>query len=409
MKRREVIKNLSILPVSGVVLGSALPLESLIGVSATSESPFTPKRDLIKELGLRKFINAAGTYTFMSGSLMHDEVVEAIMACSKEFVLIDDVQDKVGEKIAAICHAEAATVTAGCYSALVLGTAGILTGMDITKVEQLPNVEGMKSEIIVQKTHNEGYVHALTITGAKLVEVETVEDLEKAVNEKTAMMWFLNYASNDGKISDKEWVALGKKFNIPTMIDIAADVPPVENLWKFNDMGFDLVCISGGKDLRGPQSAGILMGKKNLIAAARLSAPPRAGNIGRGMKVNKEEILGMYVALEKFISIDHELEMKMWENQISVIENAVRKVKGVTTNVTVPPIANHTPTLNLSWDKNIIKLTCDEFQDRLRKGDPSIEVIGGKEGSINVTAWMLKQGEEKIVARRIQEVLSNGV
>jgi L-seryl-tRNA(Ser) seleniumtransferase len=409
MKRREVIKNLSILPVTGVVLGSMVPFESVLAAPAESKSKSAPKRDLIKELGLRKFINAAGTYTFMSGSLMHDEVVDAIMACSKEFVLIDDVQDKVGEKIAAICHAEAATVTAGCWSALVLGTAGVLTGMDMKKVAQLPNVEGMKSEVLVQKTHNQGYVHALTNTGVTIVEIETAEELDKAVNDKTAMMWFLNYATNDGKISDKEWVALGKKHKIPTMIDMAADVPPVANLWKFNEMGFDLVCISGGKDLRGPQSAGILMGKKDLIAAARLSAPPRGGNIGRGMKVNKEEILGMYVALEKFVSIDHEKEFKMWESQISVIESAAKKVKGVTTSVTVPPVANHTPTLNFSWDKNIIKMTRDEFQDKLRKGDPSIEVIGGKEDSINITAWMLKPGQEKIVASRIQEVLSKGV
>jgi uncharacterized pyridoxal phosphate-dependent enzyme len=409
MKRRDVIKNLSILPVSGMVLGSMVPFESVLAAPAGGKSKSAPKRDLIKELGLRKFINAAGTYTFMSGSLMHDEVVEAIMACSKEFVLIDDVQDKVGEKIAAICHAEAATVTAGCWSALVLGTAGVMTGMDMKKVAQLPNVEGMKSEILVQKTHNQGYVHALTNTGATIVEIETAEDLEKAVNDKTAMMWFLNYATNDGKISDKEWVALGKKHKIPTMIDMAADVPPVENLWKFNDMGFDLVCVSGGKDIRGPQSAGILMGKKDLIAAARLSAPPRGGNIGRGMKVNKEEIFGMYAALEKFISLDYEEEMKKWSSQISVIENAAKKVKGTITSVTVPPVANRTPTLNLSWDKNIIKMTRDEFQDKLRKGDPSIEVIGGKEDSVNITAWMLKPGQEKVVASRIQEVLSKGV
>jgi uncharacterized pyridoxal phosphate-dependent enzyme len=403
MKRREVIKNLSILPVSGVILGSALPLRSVMAAHA---SPAAAKRDLIKELGLRKFINAAGTYTFMSGSLMHDEVVEAIMSCSKEFVLIDDAQDKVGEKIAALCHAEAATVTAGCWSALVLGTAGVLTGMDMNKVAQLPNLEGMKSEVIVQKTHNQGYVHALTNTGVKIVEIETAQELEKAVSEKTAMMWFLNYAGLDGKIPHEEWVALGKKFKIPTMIDMAADVPPVKNLWKFNDMGFDLVCISGGKDIRGPQSAGILMGKKDLIAAARLSAPPRGGNIGRGMKVNKEEILGMYVALEKFIKMDHEKEWKMWEDRVSIIENAAKKVKGVTTKVTVPPVANVTPTLNITWDKNIVKLTRDEFQDKLRKGDPSIEVMGGKDDSVVITVWMLKPGQEKIVASRILEVLS---
>jgi L-seryl-tRNA(Ser) seleniumtransferase len=263
----------------------------------------------------------------------------------------------------------------------------------------------MKSEVIVQKTHNAGYVHALTNTGVKIVEIETADELTKAVNDKTAMMWFVNYAALDGKISDKEWVALGKKLNIPTMIDMAADVPPVSNLWKFNDMGFDLVCISGGKALRGPQSAGILMGKKDLIAAARLSAPPRGGNIGRGMKVNKEEILGMYVALEKFINTDHDKEFKMFEERIALIDNAAKKVKGVTTSITVPPIANHTPTLNLSWDQKIVKLTRDEFQDKLRKGDPSIEVIGGKDESVVITAWMLKPGQEKIVASRVQEVL----
>jgi L-seryl-tRNA(Ser) seleniumtransferase len=193
------------------------------------------------------------------------------------------------------------------------------------------------------------------------------------------------------------------------MIDMAADVPPVENLWKFNEMGFDLVCVSGGKDIRGPQSAGILMGKKDLIAAARLNAPPRGGNIGRGMKVNKEEIFGMWVALEKFVSIDHVKEMKMWESQISVIETSLKKVKGVTTGVSVPPIANCTPTLNFNWDKNIIRMTREEFQDKLRKGDPSIEVIGGKEDSVNITAWMLKPGQEKIVATRVYEVLSKGV
>lgn len=407
MKRREVIKNLSILPVTGAVLGSALPLESVMAAPEAKKG--APKRDLIKELGLRKFINAAGTYTFMSGSLMHDEVLEAIQACAREFVLVDDAQDKVGERIAAICHAEAATVTAGCWSALVLGTAGVLTGMDPKKVAQLPDVSGMKSEILVQKGHNEGYVHALTNTGAKIIPVETAEDVDKAVNEKTAMMWYLNYATPNGKIKHEEWVALGKKHNIPTMIDMAADVPPVENLWKFNDMGFSLVCVSGGKDLRGPQSAGLLMGKKELIAAARLNAPPRGGNIGRGMKVNKEEIIGMYAAIEKFISIDHDAEFKMWEKQIAHIEAAAKKVKGTITTVSVPAIANVTPTLNLAWDKSIIKMTREEFQDKLRKGDPSIEVIGGREESVNITAWMLKPGQEKIVASRIYEVLTKGV
>lgn len=402
MKRRDVIKNLTILPVAGAVVGSTFPFEA----AAAPISAFPPaKRDLFRELGLRTFINAAGTYTAMTASVMPEEVKDAWLAASEEFVILDEVQDKVGEKIAAMCHAEAATVTAGCYSALVLGMAGVLTGNDPNKAAQLPDLAGMKSEVLTQKSHNQGYIHALTLTGIKLIEVETVQDVENAINEKTAMMWFLNYAGPDGKIKDKEWVALGKKHNIPTMNDMAADVPPVENLWKYNDMGFDLVCISGGKGLCGPQSAGILMGKKELISAARLSAPPRAITIGRGMKVNKEEIIAMYVALEKYISKDHDKEWREWENRVALIESSAMKISGVTTTVTVPPVANHTPSLNIAWDINKVKVTRDEFQERLRKGNPSIEVMGGRDNSINLTVFMLKPGQDKIVAARIQEEL----
>jgi uncharacterized pyridoxal phosphate-dependent enzyme len=403
MKRRDLIKNLSILPVSGVIMGGAFPLNSVL---ASTSAPESAKRNLFKELGIRTFINAAGTYTAMSGCLMQDEVMDTIRSTSREFAMIEEVQDKVGAKIAAICHAEAAFVTAGCWSASVLGMAGVLTGLDAKKVAQLPNTAGLKSEVIVQKAHNEGYVHALTNTGVTVVEIETVEDLEKAINDKTGLMWFLNYAGPNGKISNEEWVALAKKHNLPTMIDMAADATPKSNLWKYNDMGFDLVCISGGKGLRGPQSAGILMGKKDLIAAARLNAPPKGGNIGRGMKVNKEEILGMWVAIEHFVNMDHDKLWKTWEDRIDVMEKAAKKVSGVTTTVTVPPVANRTPTLNIAWDINKVKVTRDEFQNRLRNHENSIEVIGGKDNSIVITSWNLKPGQEKIVAKRLLEELT---
>jgi L-seryl-tRNA(Ser) seleniumtransferase len=405
MKRREVIKSLSVIPVSGALLGSAIPISAAL----TSCSSNSPKRNLFKELGIRTFINAAGTYTTMSGCLMHKEVVDAIQSTSTEFAYIDDVQDAVGAKIAGLCHAEAAMVTSGCWSALVLGTAGVLTRMDPEKVKQLPNLEGMKSEIIVQKAHNHGYVHALTNTGAKIIEIETVQDFEKAVNEKTAMMWFLNYAGPSGNIMNEEWVALGKKHNIPTMIDMAADSTPVVNLSRFNEMGFDLVCVSGGKGLRGPQSAGLLMGKKDLIAAARLNAPPRAGNIGRGMKVNKEEILGMYVALDKFMHLDHDKQWKIWEDRIATIENGAKDIKGVTTNVYVPPVANITPTLNIAWDINIVKVSKSDFLKNLRAGDPSVTAMGGKDESITITSWNLQDGQDKIVASRVAEELNKAL
>jgi len=375
----------------------------LIPTKAFAKTP-AAKRDILKELGIRTFVNAAGTYTAMTASLMHDEVVETIKQGAKKFAMLDEVQDKVGEKIAELCHAEAATVTAGCWSALVLGTAGVLTGMDMKKVAQLPDVTGMKSEVIVQKGHNIGYVHALTNTGAKIIEIESVQELEKAINEKTAMMWFLNTYAPMGKIQHEEWVAIAKKHKIPTMIDMAADVPPVSNLWKYNDLGFDLVCVSGGKAMCGPQSAGILMGRKDLIAAARLSAPPRGGNIGRGMKVNKEEILGMYVALEKYINQDHDAEWKMWESKIDTIATSVNSIEGVTTEVSVPPIANHTPLLFIKWDESKVKTTNKDLMLKLRNGSPSIEVMANGTG-INITVFMLQEGEEKIVAKRVREEL----
>ncbi|HKO80675.1 MAG TPA: aminotransferase class V-fold PLP-dependent enzyme, partial [Chitinophagaceae bacterium] len=304
--------------------------------------------------------------------------------------------------------AESAVVTSGCFSAMTLGLAGILTGLDPKKAEQLPHLDGsgMKSEVIIQKGHSIGYSQALTNTGCKVVYVETIADVEKAINEKTALLWFLNVQSDKGAITHEQWVALGKKYNIPTMIDIAADVPPVSNLWKFNEMGFDLVCISGGKAMRGPQSAGLLMGKKNLIAAARLSMPPRGSTIGRGMKINKEEIIGMYVALDHYLKYDHGKEWKEWENRIATINNAVKNIGGITTEIKVPTLGNVTPTLHVRWDNSKIKITTKELQEKLRNGNPSIEIVGNEEGHISITSWVMKAGEEKIVAKRLKEELS---
>lgn len=406
LNRRQLIQRLSTVPVVGGLI-STLP----IGTALAMPKKEAPKRDLFKELGVRTFINAAGTLTYMTGSLMHDEVLDAINFSAKEFCLLDELQDKVGEKIARMVHSEAAVVTSGAFSGMTLGLAGILTGMDEKKVRALPHIEytGMKSEVICQKSHDIVYNQALTNTGCKIVVVETAEDVAKAVNERTALMHFLHINSDQGKIQHEEWVALGKKFGVPTSIDIAADVPPVSNLWRFNDMGFDFVVISGGKAIRGPQSAGLLMGKKHIIAAARLSMPPRGYNIGRGMKVNKEEILGMYVALERYINQDHDKEWKEWESKIAFVENTVKAVPGVSTEVHVPPLGNHTPTLQIKWDPDKLKLTEKQLRESLRSSNPSIELGGGGPNSVSVTVFMLKPGQEKIVATRLKEELSKGV
>jgi L-seryl-tRNA(Ser) seleniumtransferase len=335
---------------------------------------------------------------------MYDEVLETIQHASQYYATINEVQDAVGAKIAELCRAEAAMVTAGCYSALILGAAASITGTDREKIRALPNVD---VEILSQRSHNSGYIHALRLTGAKIIDVETVEDVRKAINPKTVMMWFLNYAEPNGHIKAKEWADLGKEYGIPTLNDIAADATPVENLWKFNEMGFSLVAISGGKGLRGPQSAGILMGKKELIEAARLNLSPNV-SIGRGMKVNKEEIFGMYVALEKFINSDHKATWKMWEDRIAVIENAVKAVDGVNTRVAVPEIANITPTLYVSWDQEKIKMTAPELREKLQNGTPSIEMIWNREGCV-ITAWMMHDGDDKAVASRMVEEFKNAM
>jgi len=403
MQRRELFRHLSFLTLTGGAVSLTLPSSARGFVAA---SPL--KRDLFKELGIRTFINAAGTYTAMTGSLMHDYVVETIQDASLQFCMLDEVQDKAGEKIAALVHSEAAVVTSGAFSAMTLGLAGILTGMDQKKVEQLPHLEGtdMKSEVIIQKAHEIVYNHALKNTGCRLIYVETREQLEAAISEKTALLHFLNIEADKGQIRHEEWVAIGRKHGIPTSIDIAADVPPVSNLWKFNDMGFSFVAISGGKAIRGPQSAGLLMGKKEIVAAARLSMPPRGFNIGRGFKVNKEEVLGMYVALESYIHQDHDKEWKEWEAATAVIHQAVKPVKGVTTEIKVPALGNITPTLHISWDPQTVNLTGKDLQERMRNGEPSIEVGDVQERQIAVTVWMLKPGQEKIVATRLREELS---
>ncbi|MEO8416454.1 MAG: selenocysteine synthase [Ginsengibacter sp.] len=401
MKRRDIIKGLTLLALPGGVMGQGLASEP--GFDERQSS----KRDLLKELGVRTFINARGTITAMSGSLMHDYVLDAITDSSRDFCMIEELQDKVGERIAAMVHSEAAMVSAGAFSALMLGMAGILTGTDPKKVEQLPQLEGtkIKSEVIIQNSHRIDYNHAFLNCGVKLVYVETPDDVDRAVNEKTASMHFLGSAAANGKIMHEEWIALARKYNLPTSIDIAANVPPVSNIWTFNDMGFSFVALSGGKAIQGPQSAGILMGKKDIIAGARLNSSPHSGTIGRGMKVNKEEILGMYVALESYINQDHDKEWKEWEDRVARIANAAESVGGVTTKSYVPPIADHTPTLNISWDTNKVKLSGDGLLEALRNGNPSIEAYGGGKNSITVSPWMMRPDQVKIVVARIKEEL----
>ena len=376
--RRKVLKSLAALPFLGSmwrVQGSALP-ESLTSIETLGA---TVTRDYFKELGLRTFINAAGTYTSMTGCLMPKEVSDAIVYGTSDYVNLDDLQDKVGERIAELVECEYATVTSGCFGAMSIAMAGVLCGNDASKVKQLPNTEGWANEVIIQEGHQIGYSQALTNVGAKIITVKTAKEMKAAISDKTAMLWYLNANTENGEVKWEEFLAIAKKYNIPTMIDCAADVPPVENLFRFTKMGFDMVTFSGGKGLRGPQSAGLLLGKRKYVEAARMHTPPRGETIGRGMKVNKEEVLGMLVALELYLGKDHDAEWKMWEYQIQLISDAALSVNGVETEIHVPPHANHVPSLRISWNEKKVKISPPDFRKELMEGHPSIQTVGGSD------------------------------
>jgi L-seryl-tRNA(Ser) seleniumtransferase len=391
--RRQFLETLSAVPFVGGLVGAT---------PAAAAAATTAGRDYFRELGVRPFINASGTYTAMTASLMPPEVMDAINYASGHYVMLDELHDKVGERIAKLVRAEAAMVTAGAASALTLGTAAVLTGLDRQKMVELPDLATMKSEVIMLKSHRFGYDHAIRNCGVRIVEVETRDELERAVNEKTAMMAFYNNNNSVGQIRDAEFVELGKKHHIPTFNDAAADVPPVENLWKYTQMGFDLVTFSGGKGIRGPQSAGLLVGRKDLIAAARLNAPPNGNTIGRGMKVNKEEMLGMLAALERYLTLDHAALDREFQRRAEVVRKSLAGLPGVAATITVPEVANHVPHVAVTIDQAAAGITGQEVSRRLREGTPSIGVRPGDELLIGV--WMMEPGEDKVVARRLREV-----
>ncbi|HEY9341978.1 MAG TPA: aminotransferase class V-fold PLP-dependent enzyme [Hanamia sp.] len=399
MKRRDVIKGLTLLPLAGGVIGSGLPT----GSASAAGSPGT-KRDLFKELGVTPIINAGVTMTFLSGSLMMPEVIEAINSTSHDFANMFDLQDKIGAKMAEMLHCEAAMVTSGAACGILLGTAAAITGTNAEKIKQLPNLPGPRPEVIMQKSHRYLFDQAVTTTGAKIIEVEGPAEMEQAFNGNTVMALFFN-AAESSSVTREQFVEISKKHKIPTFIDAAADVPPVENLFKYQKMGFDLVTFSGGKMIRGPQSAGILFGRKDLIEAAKLNHSPHEAPIGRPMKVNKEEMFGMYAALKSYIERDHKKEWQDWLNRINRIKTRIESIPGVKGETHVEPgPANAFPSLHVSWDENKVKTTPKEVLKALKDGTPSI-VANGRGKVLSVGVVLLRPDQVDVVARRVKEIL----
>jgi uncharacterized pyridoxal phosphate-dependent enzyme len=391
----------------GVMAGALLNARKLFASptpgTVSKISGFGGSGNVYDELGVTTVINGQGTMTVLGGSLMRPEV-EAVMALAgRHFVSIPELEVAAGTRIAEMLKLPdgySALVTSGAAAAMQSGLAGILTGDNPQFIQQLPDLTGMKSEVIIQKSHRNPFDHQLRSTGVKLVEIETREELRKAVNPKTAMMHFSNFANAAGQIKVDEWVQLAKEYNIPSFIDAAADTPPVSHLWDYTKMGYDLAAFSGGKAMRGPQCAGLLIGRKDLVAYALLNNSPHEDTLGRSQKVGKEEIVGMVKALESYLKEDHEALDKEWRRRLDTISSAVKRVAGVNTAFSMPDIANHVPHMEITWDARRISLTPQEASKQLRSGKPSI-VLGRNENALSMNSFMLQPGEEKIIAEHL--------
>ncbi len=374
--------------------------------AADKISGFGESGNVYDELGVTTVINGQGTMTVLGGSLMRPEV-EAVMALAgRHFVSVPDLEVAAGKRIAELLKLPdgySAVVTCGAAAAMQSGLAGILTGDNPQFIEQLPDLTGMKSEVIIQKSHRNPFDHQLRATGIKLVVIESREELRKAINPKTAMMHFSNFANAAGEIKVDEWLKLAKENNIPAFIDAAADTPPVSHLWDYAKMGYDLIAFSGGKAIRGPQCAGILMGKKDLVAYALLNNSPHEDTLGRCAKVGKEEIVGMVKALELYLKEDHEALTKEWWRRLDSVSGEVSRVPGVSTAFSVPDIANHVPHMQINWDPRRITLTPQDASKELKSGKPSI-VIEHNANGLGMNSFMLQPGEEKIIAERLVQL-----
>jgi len=397
---------------------NALAATGLVGTApAVAEAATAAGEDYYAKLGVTKIVNAAGTYTALTASIMPPSVQAAVAEAAKHPVRLAELQQKSGEYIARRLKCEAALVSAGAASALTLGTAACMTVGNQKAVSQLPlDVSALKNEVIIQKGHRYGYDHAIKNCGTQFVEVESLDQYEQAFTPRTVMCHFFN-AAEQGQISREKWIEVAHRHGVPCFNDAAADVPPISNLWNYTQMGFDLVTFSGGKGLRGPQNAGLLLGRKDLIEAASWSNSPHDETVGRGMKVAKEQIIGMVAAIDWYLSQTDEGMQAEFRHRAERIAAALKDVPTVTHEIVVPPLANAVPHLVIRYDQARVRKTPLEVAQILRTGSPAIELnpstgrrggsagLPNTENAILVGVWMLQPGEDLVVARHLREVL----
>ena len=401
ISRRKLLRTGSQAIVAGgaaVCAGSTLPAPASSRVKVKAV-------DYYQKLGVTPFINAAGTYTVLTASTMPEEVQAAVALAALRPVNLNELHDAAGQYLAKRLRCEAALITAGAAAALVVGTAACVTaGAD---------------PAILQKSHRYGYDHAIRNCGVRFVEVETLDQYEQAFNERTVMAHYFN--AGEEHISRQDWLRVAHQHGVPCFNDAAADVPPISNLWNYTQMGFDLVTFSGGKGLRGPQCTGLLLGRKDLIDAARKNNSPNSNTVGRGFKVAKEEIVGLVAAVDWFLAQDDAAMETAYRQRAERIAGQLRSIPTVQTQIFVPPVANHVPHLLVTYDQSRVKITGAEVMEKMRQGTPRIELNPGTGGppasaglpggsnTIVIGVWMMQPGEDQVVAKRLREVLQGAV
>jgi L-seryl-tRNA(Ser) seleniumtransferase len=408
MKRRSFFQGL------GTAL-AGLPLTQRIAAAMAARNA----QDAMKvytRIGLRPIINAAGTYTHLGGSLMPPEVIEAMNDAAQNYVPIRELSRAVGERVAQLTGNPAALVTTGAAGAIFVGTCACIARDDADKAKRLPFTDGMKNEVIAQKLHLTGWVRQCEAAGARMVEVEHKDELERAINGKTAMLYFLvadrhfgRYRDEPdapgGKVSLEECAAIAKNTRIPLLVDAAAELPPLENLNGYVKMGADLVAFSGGKGMRGPQNAGLLVGRKDLVEFAATFQSPYSG-IGRDLKIAKETYIGMLAAVERYVNTDHKAEWELWRQQIEHMKGVLDKIPGVETGYVPREITNHVPRMWVKWDEKGLNLSREDCFKALESGTPAVVPLRTPMG-ITLVPWMMVPGQERLVAQRFKEVLEN--
>ncbi len=390
----------------GVGLGSLAPLFPQ-SVSAAERSP-----TVYEKLGIRPVINFRGTFTTIGASKQWPELFEAQAEAASEYVVLEELQEAIGQRLARLTGTEGAMVTTGAAGAIAIGTYACIAGDDPDKIKRLPDLTDMKNEVIIQKVHRISYDHAVRGAGVKIVEVETVEQLERAVNPRTAMVYFLPGNTNDRSWGD-DWISLEdtlkitKPAGVPVLADCANLLPPWQNIPKLAKTGVDLLAISGGKHMRAPQCSGVLAGRKDLLRAAWLNSNPHSDSNGRPMKVGREEMVALWLACEKYAAIDFEQLDKDSERQARKLARDLGKIPGVST--TKPPFERMSRVHRVvaSWDEAELGLTAQQVEQRLMEGEPRIAVSPHAAGGIQFTVFMNEPKDDRIAVERMREILQS--